>query len=61
MNVFDKFKTTALMYAAMAGHADVAKALLELSADKALEDVDGFTAARLAEKEGHSALVALLS
>jgi hypothetical protein len=52
---------TALMFASGHGHFEVAKALLAAGADTGLRDDDAETALEIAEFEGHSAIIALLS
>jgi len=51
---------TALMWAALKGHAAFVRLLLKRGADPALQDNAGLTAAMLAEKHNHPAVVKTL-
>jgi ankyrin repeat protein len=51
---------TALMTAAITGHLEVARLLVEAGTDVALTDTDGLTAVELARNNGHLEVAALL-
>lgn len=52
---------TALMHAAAEGQLEVVKILLQHNADRNRRDIDGDTAQRFAEKNGHTEVVQTLS
>ena len=52
--------TTALVWAAGAGHIEVARLLLEAGADEDMASTFGATALRCAAEEGHVAVARLL-
>jgi len=60
VNVQDQFGETPLIWAAMAGDKTVVEALLRLGANRNLKNVDGWTAERLAKRNKHADVVALL-
>ena len=51
---------TALIVAAFWGHTDVAKALLDISADPFITNSEGMTARMIAEREGHHEILGIL-
>lgn len=51
---------TALMFAAVGGHSDVVRALLDAGADVSIRNNNGQTALEEAEKSGHGDIVSLL-
>jgi ankyrin repeat protein len=53
-------KQTPLMAAAYQGDYDIAKALLDMGADRTLKDAAGKTAIDVAVERGHSRVVVLL-
>ncbi|MBI5970799.1 MAG: ankyrin repeat domain-containing protein [Deltaproteobacteria bacterium] len=63
INAFDGmiYLYTPLMAAAIKGKMDAVKTLLELGADPLAEDDDGFTAAKLARKRGHTEIADILA
>jgi ankyrin repeat protein len=61
VNARDRFYgRTALMTAAISGHAEVARLLVEAGTDPTLTDTDGLTAVELARNSGHVEVAALL-
>ena len=56
----DSFGFTGLHYAAMCGHVEVCRFLVENGADTAKRDMDGKTAAQLAEEQNHPMVLAVL-
>ncbi len=60
VNVQDQFGEAPLIWAAMAGDKTVVEALLRLGANRNLKNVDGWTAERLAKRNKHADVVALL-
>jgi ankyrin repeat protein len=59
-NAKNKLGGTPLMWAAVYGHEDVAKALLAKGADPKLKDADGVTAAGWAKKNQRDEMAQLL-
>ena len=59
-NLADNDGSTALMMAAVQGHATVLRLLLEAGADKNLADNDGSTALMMAARGGHADVMRLL-
>lgn len=57
----DAHGRTPLMLAAMRGHVDVCRALLQAGADAGLRDVNGDDAATLARAKGHAPVLLLLA
>jgi len=55
-----RYGDTALMWAAVAGHADVVRLLIEAGADVRAVDDEGVTALHLAQANGHSEVVTAL-
>ena len=60
INAGDDTNTTAMMFAAIAGKAEIVHRLIELGADHTLADKSGRTALMLASARGHADVVKLL-
>ena len=60
IDITDDFDGTPLMIAALSGHSEIVKLLLDNGANSNMVDNHGFTPLMLAKKNSHNDIVALL-